>query len=127
MLIPVTYHGREWPRLDLALRVSSYILNDGQKRGARRAFDSCGLVICCDEVWFPKPEETAYRLAADDRDWEVEICFANRNLPSLLSKTVRFEGKERFFVRAEVTNPSAFENAMTLLRMFGPEEAFSGK
>lgn len=131
-LIRVNYHGVGWDRLDLCLRLASYILKEGSARGARRVFEECGFVVCCDEAWFPKPNETAYRLSAEDNDWMVELCFVKNiarkmpKTPHLLTRVVKFQGEDRKFVRAEVTNPPAFENALTLLRMFGPEEVFSG-
>lgn len=132
-LIRVDYHGAGWDKLDLSLRLASYIMNEGTSRGARRVFDECGLVICCDEAWFPKPNETTFTLSAVDRDWEVQISFVKNlirgELPpskGLLTKVVSFQGEQRKFVRAEVTNRDGFEKALTLLRMFGPEELFSG-
>lgn len=132
-LIRVDYHGAGWDKLDLSLRLATYILIEGKSRGARRVFDECGLVICCDEAWFPKPNEVTYRLSAVDHDWQVDICFLKNLIrgevaPSkgLLTKVVSFQGEQRKFVRAEVTNRDGFYKALTLLRMFGPEELFSG-
>ena len=132
-LIRVDYHGAGWDKLKLSLRLASFILQEGKERGARRVFDECGLVICCDEAWFPNPNETTYRLSAEDHDWMVNICFV-KNLKKgevpkttgLLFDVVNFQGEQRKFIRAEVTNRDAFEKALTLLRMFGPEELFSG-
>ena len=137
-LIRVDYHGREWKHLDLALRLGDHIMSSGKQRGARRAFDECGLVICCDEAWFPPEGETTYRLSAADLDWQVSINFLKNRvkgeLPpdrgaggqAVLTRLVTFQGQQRKFVRAEVTNNPAFEKGLTLLRMFGPEELFSG-
>lgn len=132
-LIIVDYHGHGWDKLDLTLRLATYIMNEGKSRGARRVFDECGLVICCDEAWFPRPNETTFTLSAVDRDWEVQINFVKNVVPGelpptkgLLTKVVFFQGQSRKFVRAEVTNRHGFEKALTLLRMFGPEELFSG-
>ena len=133
MIIRVDYHGAGWDKLDLSLRLATYILSEGKARGARRVFDECGLVICCDEAWFPKPNEVTYRLSAEDHDWQVDISFVKNiakgqmpKTPHLLTRVVTFEGDQRKFVRAEVTNRDGFEKALTLLRMFGPEELFSG-
>lgn len=132
-LIRVDYHGAGWDRLKLSLRLAEYILNEGKARGARRVFEECGLVICCDEAWFPRENETTYRLSAVDHDWQVDIHFVKNRKKGEVPKTtgllfdiVQFQGEQRKFIRAEVTHREGFEKALTLLRMFGPEELFSG-
>lgn len=138
-LIRVDYHAAGWEQLTLVLRVGDYIMTEGKQRGARRSFDECGLVICCDEAWFPNQGETTYRLSAGDNDWDVNVVFLKNNVKGelppdrhpahggrVLSNTVFFAGQNRKFIRAEVTNQIAFDKALTLLRMFGPEELFSG-
>lgn len=132
-LIRVEYHGAGWSQLNLSLRLATYILEEGKARGARRVFDECGLVICCDEAWFPPPGMVTYRLSAVDHDWQVDIHFVKNekkgqvpSTPHLSTKVVTFQGEQRKFVRAEVTNRDGYDKALTLLRMFGPEELFSG-
>lgn len=129
MIIQVRHYDKTWPRLPLALKVCEHVLKEG-KGAARKFVAPNGLSIGYDRMWFTgSTSEDGHRLIGNE--WEIEMFFHKAttlhpdNLPDQ-PRRCRFFMEEMWFLRANVTNVEGFEKDMTLLRMFGPEELFSG-
>jgi len=125
----------EWNRDSKAfIKLVEFVKNNSKKCiDARKKYELAGMILTYEKVWFTG-DFNVDKFRVRGRDWEIEIALhttygisypptgdAPRPLPM-----ATFEGKRRGLVGLSVSNRENMNRDLTLMRMFGVEELFSG-
>lgn len=111
------------------LRIMSYVRKNGASHGPRKRYTIAGLNIFYDKVWFTGSSDLdKHRLSGSD--WDVTIGLWKSAIYTdvkAMRNVVHFDNQQRWLEKVAIQNSENLRRDLTLLRMFGSEELFSGR